>query len=185
MTVRSAAFAALALLFAACGTAQPTPSQPVTITLLPGSPQPGSPGSSPTLTPGATPAGPATAEIELTISTGPAEGNYRGTPTGEACTQSANGLEVHYADPAAVDGFTAFDLVLRDAAAAENDASDDFALSVTVSGATYLVDQPAGQGEGTALLERDEGTATLELIATSADGVDIDVGVLCDEVTED
>src|SRR5688500_341633 len=118
MIVRSAAIAVLALLFAACATARPTPSQPVTITLLPGSPQPG---SSPTATPGATPGSPATAEIELTISSGPAEGNYRGTPTGEACTQSANGLEVHYADPAAVDGFTAFDLVLRDAAAAEAD----------------------------------------------------------------
>ncbi|MEP7157997.1 MAG: hypothetical protein ABI797_01095 [Chloroflexota bacterium] len=161
-----------ALALVACGAAQP--SQPVTITLLPGSPI-GTP--QPTATLGA-----ATAEIELTLGGGPANGSYRAVIHGTSCIQpSSEQLIANYADPTAADGFTALDLDLRDAAAAIEADTDDFALSITVSGTTIVVDPTAGQGEGTALLEIDElDMATLDLFASAPDGTEVALSLLCD-----
>lgn len=184
---RSFAGLVSALALVACAAAQP--SQPVTITLLPGSPLPSASGAPvvtlpPTAAPGAATAtlGAATAEIELTLSGGPAIGSYRAVIHGTSCIQpSSEQLVANYADPTAADGFTALDLDLRDAAAAIEADTDDFALSITVSGTTIVVDPTVGQGEGTALLEIDElEKATLDLFASAPDGTEIALSLLCD-----
>src|SRR5215210_5663851 len=92
---RSLAVLASAVLLFAC--ASPQPSQPVTITLLPGSPPVGT--TVPTTTfgvptdtspPAGTP-GEATAEIELIITGGPADGSYRAVIHGTSCTEPSTG----------------------------------------------------------------------------------------------
>jgi hypothetical protein len=170
---RSLVAVAGALALAGCAAAQP--SQPVTITLLPGSPQP--PAHQPTAT-----LGQATAEIELTITGGPAEGSYRAVVHGTSCIHSSSDQFVaNYADPTAADGFTTLDLDLRDAATAIDSETDDFALSVTVAGTTVAVDPKSGEGEGIVLLEIDPlANATLDLFATAADGAEIELSLLCD-----
>jgi hypothetical protein len=171
---RCLAFVACALALTACASTQP--SQPVTITLLPGTPAPiATPGPTTTL-------GAATAEIELTITGGPAEGSYRAVVNGPSCSQpSPDAFVADYANSTAVDGFTALELNVRDAAAAIDDQTDDFALSLTVAGTTLRVDPKASEGDGEALLEIDQlANATLDLSATAADGSDIEISLLCD-----
>jgi hypothetical protein len=180
---RTTVFALLAgaLLLSACAGLQPT-SQPVTITLLPGSPPPIASAPpittiQPTTTPGA-----ATAEIELTITGGPADGSYRAVVHGTSCIQpSADQFVANYADPVAVDGFTRLDIDVRDAAAAIDSETDDFALDLTVAGTSYSIDPSSGEGEGSALLEIDPlANATLDVFATAEDGVELELSLLCD-----
>lgn len=158
----------------------------MTITFLPGSPPisaSGIPSEAPIGTPQPTATlGQATAEIELTIDSGPAEGSYRAVVHGTSCIQpSSDQFVANYGDPTAADGFTALDLDVRDAATAIDSQTDDFALSVTVAGTTYALDPKASQGEGTVLLEIDPlANATLDLFATAPDGTEIELSLLCD-----
>jgi hypothetical protein len=177
---RSLAAVAGAVALAACGAAQP--SQPVTITLLTGSPPPIASAPPITTIQPTAPLGEATGEIELHIFGGPAEGSYRAVVHGESCSRpSPDEFVASYADPAAADGFTALDLEVRDAAAALDDETNDFALTLSVTGATYALDQSADAGEGVVLLEIDPlDNATLDLSATAPDGTEIELSLLCE-----
>lgn len=176
---------ALTLVIGACAAVRPTQSEPVTITLLPGTPGPTAPSTSgaPITTSEPIPTlGEATAEIELTILGGPAEGSYRAVVHGTSCIQpSSDEFVANYADNTAADGFTALDLNVRDAPAAIDDVTSDFLLGLTVAGTTYSVDPAAGQGDGEVLLEIDPfARATLDLSATAQDGTEFELSLLCD-----
>jgi hypothetical protein len=183
-----AALAALATLALACGGGPPMLS-PVTITLLPGSPPPaGTPTpleispSDPIVTlPPTESLGPATAEIELDITGGPAAGSYRAVINGTSCIrQSEDEFGANYADASAADGFTALNLTISDTSAAIQDETDDFSLGLEVGDITLTINPKAGQGEGTVLLEIDPlANGTLDLTATAEDGSEIELSLLC------
>lgn len=183
---RAAISLPLALALVACATTAPTPSQAVTITLLPGTPTPNGATATPGEAPSPTPdLGPVTAEIELTLIGGPSDGSYRAVVHGPACSQpeSDGPFTVRYADADAAGGFNALDLEVRDIAAALDDATEDFTLSMALDGATYTLDPQAGLGDGVALLELDEsGGATLDVSGTDDDGVEIEASILCSEL---
>ena len=177
---RNLAAVAGAVALVACGAAQQ--SQPVTITLLPGSPPPIASAPPITTIQPTAPLGEATAEIELTITGGLADGSYRAVVNGTSCIQpSADQVVANYADPGAADGFTRLDLDVRDAAEAIDAETDDFLLNLTVSGISYTIDPSAGEGDGSALLEIDPfDNATLDLSATATDGAEIELSLLCE-----
>ena len=127
---------------------------------------------------------PPQAEIEIQVTGGPAEGSYRAVVHGRSCSRPTESeFLVSYTDPAAVDGFTALGLDLRDAESAIDDETDNFALDVTVAGTSYAIDPSVGNGAGVVLLEIDPlANVTLDLSATAPDGAIIDLSVLCDLV---
>jgi len=155
---------------------------PATGTLPPASLTPG-PGASATPLPSASGPAQPTAEIELAIPGGPYAGSYRAVAL-DGCTSDAaqNRFDVAYSDDAAADGFVALELTVRDAALAEQDETDDFGLTISVggpAGATYTIDPPAGQGDGTVLLEVTPIGATVDLTADADDGTEIELSIIC------
>ena len=145
---------------------------------------PTSSAGAPTPTSSAPARGPS-AEIELDISGGPHSGSYRAvSPQGCDSKPAQNRFTVDYADDSAATDFVALHLVLRDAATAVEDESDDFVAEISLggpgAGITYAIDPPGGMGSGTALLETSPLDAALDLRAQSPDGAEIDLTVLCE-----
>ena len=125
------------------------------------------------------------AEIEITITGGQYAGSYRAVALAGCDSKPAqNRFTVTYADDAAADGFVALRLVLRDAALALQDESDDFMAEISVGGAgagvSYTIDPLNGAGSGSALLETSPLDATLDLSADVPDGAQLELTVLCD-----
>jgi len=166
---RLAAAATLIALLAGCGT---TPI--LTPISSSGSPTPGV-----TATPGPS------AEIEIDITGGPHAGSYRAVAQPGCDSKPAqNRFTVTYADDLAPGGFVALHLVLRDAALALQDESDDFLAEISVGGAgagiSYAIDPVSGGGSGSALLETSPFDATLSLSAVAPDGAQVELIVICD-----
>ncbi|MEP7377963.1 MAG: hypothetical protein ABI725_00215 [Chloroflexota bacterium] len=129
------------------------------------------------------PTGPS-AEIEIVITGGPHDGSYRAVAPGACRSQpEQNRFSVNYASNAAPDGFVALDLVLRDAAVAIDDASDDFEAKISLGGpnggVSYTIDPGSGEGDGNAFLDLSDLDATLDLEADARDGAQIAVTVIC------
>lgn len=125
------------------------------------------------------------AEIEIDITGGPHAGSYRAVAFPGCDSKPAqNRFTVTYADAAAPTGFVALHLVLRDAALALQDESDDFVAEISVGGASagmsYTIDPLNGAGSGSALLETSPFDATLDLSATAPDGAQFELSVICD-----
>jgi hypothetical protein len=131
------------------------------------------------------PIGPA-AEIEIMVSGGEFDGSYRAEAT-NVCesTPTENTFSVSYANESAADGFVALELLLRDAALAQEDASNDFLLVLSLNGvgigASYTLDPADGEGEGDAFLDITDGEATLDLSVITPEAI-IDLTVICDLV---
>jgi len=139
---------------------------------------------SPTPAVSAPPAGPS-AEIEIDITGGPHAGSYRAVAAGGCDSKPAqNKFTVTYADDAAPTGFVALHLLLRDAAMALQDESDDFVAEVSLGGAgagiSYTIDPLNGTGGGRVFLETSPFDATLDLSADAPDGAQLELTVLCD-----
>lgn len=139
---------------------------------------------SPTPAVSAPPAGPS-AEIEIDITGGPHAGSYRAVAAGGCDSKPAqNKFTVTYADDAAPTGFVALHLLLRDAAMALQDESDDFVAEVSLGGAgagiSYTIDPLNGTGGGRVFLETSPFDATLDLSADAPDGAQLELSVLCD-----
>jgi hypothetical protein len=128
------------------------------------------------------PSGPL-AEIDLLVSGGEFDGSYRAVAA-NACASNPgdNSFSVRYADDFAADGFVALELLLRDAALAQEDASNDFLLELSLDGAgvgpSYTLDPADGEGEGDAFLDITDGEATLDLSVITPDAV-IELTVIC------
>jgi hypothetical protein len=136
-------------------------------------------------TPGVTASPGPSAEIEIVVTGGPHAGSYRAVASpGCDSAPAHNRFTVSYANDSAPGGFVAFHLVLRDAAVALQDESDDFVAEISVGGAgagiSYTIDPLNGAGSGSAFLETSPVDATLELSATAPDGAQLDLSVLCD-----
>ena len=138
--------------------------------------------------PGATaapqPTGPS-AEIEIVITNGPHDGSYRAVAPGACLYQpEQNRFSVSYANSGAPGGFVALDLVLRDAAVATADSSDDFEAKISVGGPnggiSYTIDPRSGEGDGNAFLDVSHQNATLVLEVDARDGAQIEVTVICE-----
>lgn len=139
----------------------------------------------PTATDAPQPTGPS-AEIEIDISDGPHDGAYRAVAPGACRYQSEqNAFSVNYANNGASDGFVALDLVLRDAAVAIDDSSDDFEAKISVGGpnggVSYTIDPRSGEGDGNAFLDVSAQNATLDLEVDARDGATIDLTVVCEQ----
>jgi hypothetical protein len=184
MIWRIAAAAACLALIAACATSYPTApgATPSPISTRPTSPPAETPSELPTVPP--FPTGPS-AEIEVLVSGGDFDGSYRAVAAG-ACESkpTLNTFTVAYANDFAADGFTVLNLVLRDAALAQSDASPDFLAEIGLAGAgggvTYSLDPADGRGEGEAYLDVSPFDATLDLSAAAPDGTLIDLTVICE-----
>ncbi|MDL2335971.1 MAG: hypothetical protein QFC55_08070, partial [Chloroflexota bacterium] len=129
------------------------------------------------------PTGPS-AEMEIDITDGPHDGSYRAVAPGACRYQpEQNRFSVNYANNGAPDGFVALDLVLRDAALAIDDSSDDFEAKISVGGpsggVTYTINPRSGEGDGNAFLEVSDQNATLDLEVDARDGAQIVVTVIC------
>jgi hypothetical protein len=162
---RLALAAALIALLSGCGTSAPTPRV------------------SPTPASTASPGGPS-AEIEIDISGGLHSGSYLAvSPDGCDSQPAQNSFTVTYANDLAGDGFVALHLVLRDAALAQDDESNDFEAQISLGGAgagtSYTIDPVNGAGSGTALLEITPFDATLDLTAVTPDGAQLELTVVC------
>jgi hypothetical protein len=130
------------------------------------------------------PNGPA-AEIEIDITDGPHDGSYRAVgPAACRYAPDQNRFSVSYANNGAAGGFVALDLVLRDAAVAIDDSSDDFEAQISVGGpnggVSYTIDPRGGEGDGNAFLEVSDQDATLDLEVDTRDGAQIVVTVICE-----
>jgi hypothetical protein len=137
--------------------------------------------------PGATqapqPTGPS-AEIEIDITDGPHDGSYRAVAPGACRYQpQQNSFSVNYSNNAAPGGFVALDLVLRDAAVAIDDSSDDFDAKISVGGpnggVSYTIDPRSGEGDGNAFLDVSDQHATLDVEVDARDGAQIVLIVTC------
>lgn len=184
MFMRIAAAAACVVLITACVSYPPAPdATPSPISTGPTSQPSAAPSAPPTVPP--LPDGPS-AEIDVLVTGGEFDGSYRAVAA-NACESKAarNTFTVAYANDFAADSFIALDLVLRDAALAQEDASSDFLLELSLNGAgggvSYTLD-PADEGEGDAFLDVTPSEATLDLSATAPDGTLIDLTVICDLV---
>lgn len=173
----------------ACASAYPTAPQatpspissPGLLTPAPASPTPAL--TSPPPSASSTPTGPS-AEIEIDISGGPYAGSYRAVAQPGCDSKPAqNRFTVTYADDLAPTGFVALHLVLRDAALALQDESDNFLAEISLSGAgegiSYTIDPLNGAGSGSAFLETSPFDATLDLSADAPDGALVDLSVMC------
>jgi hypothetical protein len=186
MFMRIAASAVWLVLIAGCGLSYPPAphATPSPISTAPtGQP---SQTSSVLPTPAPLPTGPS-AEIEVIVTGGDFDGSYRGVASdGCASEPEFNTFTVAYANDFAADDFIALDLVLRDAAQATEDASSDFLLQLSLSGAdggvSYTLDPVEGEGEGEAFLDVSSVDATLDLSITAPDGAIIEVTVICELV---
>lgn len=100
-------------------------------------------------------------------------------------TPAQNTFAVSYANDFAADGFVALELLLRDAALAQEDASNNFLLEMSLNGAgggvSYTLDPSDGEGEGDAYLDITDGEATLDLSVITPEAI-IDLTVICDLV---
>jgi len=196
MIWRIAAAAACLALIAACATSHPTApgATPSPISTSPTGTSPT--GTSPTTPPAETPSelptvppfptGPS-AEIEVLVSGGDFDGSYRAVAAGACESKPAlDTFTVAYANDFAADGFTVLNLVLRNAALAQSDASPDFLADIGLAGAgggvTYSLDPVDGRGEGEAYLDVSPFDATLDLSAAAPDGTLIDLTVICELV---
>jgi hypothetical protein len=172
------------ILVGGCGIGNPTAPATTPSPISTNDPQISSAPTSPTPAVSVVPGGPS-AEIEVDITGGPHAGSYRAVASPGCDSEPAqNRFTVTYADDAAPAGFVAFHLVLRDAALALEDESDDFLAQISVGGAgagiSYTIDPVNGAGSGSALLETSPSDATLDLIATAADGAQLELSVMCD-----
>jgi hypothetical protein len=166
-----------------CAIAYPTAPGTTPSPISTNGPQISSAPASPSAVVSASPGGPS-AEIEVDITGGPHAGSYRAVAAPGCDSEPAqNRFTVTYADDAAPAGFVAFHLVLRDAARALEDESDDFLAQISVGGVgagiSYTIDPVNGAGSGSALLETSPADATLDLIATAADGAQLELSVVC------
>src|SRR5688572_8253995 len=182
---RLAMFVALLALLSACSISTPAPdATPSPIGTSPTSPPDQTASVPPTFPP--LPSGPL-AEIDVLVTGGDFDGSYRAVAA-NACDSDAarNAFTVAYANDFAVDDFVALDLVLRNAAQAQEDATSDFLLELSLSGpgggVSYTLDPAADQGEGEAFLDVSPSDATLDLSVTAPDGTNIDLTVICDLV---
>jgi hypothetical protein len=178
---RPISLAACVVLLASCS-ASYAPAPGTTPSPLGGSPGPTVPATG-NATQAPAPSGPS-AEIEVDITGGPHDGAYRAGATNACHDMTAqNEFTVSYADNGAADGFVAFDLVVRDAATAISDESDDFLAHISLDGAgggiTYTLDPKNGQGDGRVFLDTTAGDATLDLEVDAGDGASIELTVLC------
>jgi hypothetical protein len=132
------------------------------------------------------PTGPS-AEIEVLVTGGAFDGSYRAVAAdGCASDPAFNRFSVAYANDFAADDFVALDLVLWDAAQAQDDATSDFLLAISLNGAgggvSYTLDPADEVGEGDAFLDVTSSDATLDLSAEAPDGTLIDLTVICELV---
>jgi hypothetical protein len=178
---RLIALAACVVAIAACGTSSgPVPN----VTPSPISTGRPTDGPGPTATVESSPTA-LSAEIEVLVIGGDFEGAYRAVAA-EACMSAPaqNTFAVAYASAEAADGFVALDLVLRDAAQAQEDATSAYSLQLSLDGAdggvSYSLDPAAGNGEGDAFLDVSPTDATLDLSVTAPDESIIDLTVICD-----
>jgi hypothetical protein len=179
-----AACAASLALISACGMSYSPAPDATPSPISTGSPNTPAPTSTALPTPAPLPTGP-TAEIEVLVTGGEFDGSYRAVAA-NACESSPaqNTFTVTYADDSAPDRFVALQLVLRDAAQAQADASSAFSLELSLNGAnggvSYALDPGAGQGEGDAFLDVSLSDATLDLSVVTPDEAIIDLTVLCE-----
>lgn len=185
-TSRSVTFVASLALIAACAMSYPTTPNvtPSPISTGPTTPPDQTPSAPPTMPP--LPSGPL-AEIDVLVTGGEFEGSYRAVAA-NACESKAarNTFTVVYTNDFAADDFIALDLVLRNAAQAQQDVSGDFLLELSLNGpgggVSYTVDPADDEGEGDAFLDVSPSDATLDLSATAPDGTLIDLTVICELV---
>ena len=146
----------------------------------------------PTASPGPTfslapqPTGPS-AEIEVLVSGGDFDGSYRAVTAGACVSEPAqNTFTVSYASDVAADGFVALRLVLRDAALAQEDASSEFLVEMSLGGpgggVSYALDPAQDEGEGDAFLDITDHDATVDLSVIAPDETIIDLTVICELV---
>ncbi len=183
---RLATFVASVALISACAIAYPTVPNATPSPISTGPTRP--PGQSPSAPPTAPSlATRSSAEIDVQVTGGDFDGAYRAVAA-DACQSmpARNMFTVAYANDFAADGFIALDLVLRNAAQAQQDASSEFVLELSLNGAgggvSYALDPANGEGEGDMLLDVSPSDATLDLSATAPDGTLIDLTVICDLV---
>jgi hypothetical protein len=183
-----AAFAASLAVVSACGMYPPDDGS----TNRPATPSPINTGGQPSTIPSAnlspTPAaGGQSAEIEIQITGGDHDGSYRAVAP-DACvsTPEQNTYTVIYADDFAQGGFVALNLVLRDAALAQADASSNFLAEISLDGPgggiSVTLDPSADKGEGDAFLDVSPVDATIDMSVIAPDGALIDLTVICDLV---
>jgi hypothetical protein len=184
MYLRIAAAAACLALVAACGTSFPTArdATPSPISTSPTSPPGGTPSQPPT--PAPFPTGPS-AEIEVLVTGGEFDGSYRAVAAnGCVSAPEFNSFSVAYANDFAADDFIALDLVLRDATQAQEDASSDFLLAISLDGpgggVSYTLDPADDKGEGDAFLDVSTIDATVDLSAEAPDGTLVELTVICE-----
>lgn len=127
------------------------------------------------------------AEIDVLVTGGEFDGSYRAVAA-NACESKVarNTFTVVYANDFAADDFIALDLVLRNAAQAQQDVSSNFLLELSLNGpgggVSFTLDPADDEGEGDAYLDVSPSDATLDLSATAPDGTVIDLTVICELV---
>lgn len=132
----------------------------------------------------------AKAEVELAIATGAHAGRYSGATSSGGCTRDAlgdNQFGLQYTNEAAADGFTSFQMIVRDAAAAADAETDDFMAAVTfgplLTGTTYQLDSAQDDGRGrVSISQGDKDHAVVTVSGETADGVQLDATITCNVV---
>lgn len=128
------------------------------------------------------------AEVDVTLSGGPADGPYHGEARDAGCSRDSLGENTFGLQYSTDDGnpFSSLQLIVRDAAAAAG-GSDDFMATVTIGplfeGTDFELKPGDDVGTGSVTLEDrggDEATITIE--GTTANGVQVEATITCNLV---
>jgi hypothetical protein len=130
------------------------------------------------------------AEVELAIASGPHAGNYTGSTTTGGCSRNAlgnNQFGLAYSNEASADGFTSFQMIVRDAAAAADSGTNDFTATVMFGpmyeATSYQLNEADNEGSGTVSINQgDNDHAVVTVSGETADGVQLDATITCNVV---